>query len=656
MAGELERALGSIDLSLNSKESKYRELATLQSYDKQREADTLKEQQAEVQFQQYEEQVNKFSESLLENDRKAIRKVHSEGKEYIREQLQMHGGSYKKFMANGGLRVLGNYKSGIISSDEARRYKTNSENMSKIIQARDSNKGHNISSIDMFNLQKYQTEGGGEITYSGLLSDIEKIDQNAFPLGTIIDAEMILGNGNNSAIITGNYMRENPEKGPPNKESLLTYTRKKYVSSGKNPAQLYANKQSKARSNAKNQKDKHLVTETNRLGLKTLNRNADGSAGFRVDDNNAYDKAYQRGRSHNKRIFSEKRFTTASGTEVDSSGNPLTWGNDVAETRPKNAYVSSAFSGSFGTAAKKIYEQYLNPETNRYNIPSSQLYGANGSKLDIDNDITLSLTPKTVITAPTGKGINPMSGNKNEDEFMIVEYSDSKGNVRKKPSDEYIKNVKDNNGDALNIQYRNWKVFEAEDGTLYYEPMDMENISEQVAFSSAIGDQNVIDDEVAAQKTITRKAQAFDARQTVREATNKAANDLVYNDANFSDAVYRNLNVGNQFAENPDIFQTMVISQAMAHDKIQPDDKIGLTATALSRISEKVGKSIPVSSMEALRSGNLTFEDAYVAMRKGLYEEAKNDGNEEEDMQQADMFLDFWKANYESKTNKRVKL
>jgi hypothetical protein len=651
MAGELERALGSIDLSLNSKESKYRELATLQQLDNQKDLDDQKEQKAQLDYQQYEESVNQFSDTLLENDRDAIRQVHQESKGFIREQLQMHGGSYKKFMANGGLRVMANYKNSITGSDEAKRYQSNSKNMARIIQARDAGKASLISKQDLYSLNKYETEGGGEITYSGLLSPIEQIDAGAFTLGENISPEKILRYGNNHSAIMGNYMRENPEKGTPSMPELLNYTQKKYASTGKNQAMLqYSNRVNKAKGSAKTEKEQYKVFTTAEKSLQVMNSNADGSAGFKVNDKDAGIKNYERGRKAYGKLVSNKKFTNVSTTEVDTSMNPSTWFNDVSETRPKNSYEFSAFNGSFNTAAKEIYKQYYNAENNKYNIPASELKGANGSSLSIDDDDQiLTLTPKTVILAQTGKGKNPLSNNDNEEEFMVVEFADKDGKLSNQDNQRYIDAIQDEQGNPLDVQYRPWQVFEDSKGKLFYKQMDMDNISTQKAYTEAIGNENDYQEEAIAKQTIERKEQSTLAVQQFKNKQVKAQVDAVYNDSSFTHGVYKNIIVNNKLAKKPNIFESMIIGTAMANAQSK-GKPLNLNVNTLNLVSEQLSSMIPESSINGLRNANLTMADAYMGMKRGMMEEAEND----EDKKQVNLFLDFWEQSYKSKTGEDI--
>jgi hypothetical protein len=651
MAGELERVLGSIDLSLNSKESKYRELATLQQLDNQKDLDDQKEQQSQLAYQQYEESVNQFSDTLLENDRDAIRQVHQESKGFIREQLQMHGGSYKKFMANGGLRVMANYKNSITGSDEAKRYQSNSKNMARIIQARDAGKASLISKQDLYSLNKYETEGGGEITYSGLLSPIEQIDAGAFTLGENIPAERILRYGNNHSAIMGNYMRENPEKGTPSMPELLKYTQQKYASTGKNQAMLqYSNRSNKAKGSIKAADEQYSIYTTTDKAFQVINVNADGSAGFKVNDKDAGVKNYERGRKAYGNVISNKKFTNTSTTEVDT-GLISGWFNDIDETRPLNAYELSGFNGSFNTAAKEIYKQYYNAENNKYNIPASQLKGANGSSLDIDDDDQiLTLTPKTVILAQTGKGKQPLSNSNNEEEFMVVEFADKNGKLDNKNNQRYIDSIRNpKTGEPLNVQYKPWQVFEDSQGKLFYKQMDMESESVKQAYTSAIKGQDDYKESIKAKQTIERKEQSTLAVQQFKNKQVKAQVDAVYNNSSFTHGVYKNIIVNNKLAKKPNIFESMIIGTAMANAQLK-SEPLNLSVNTLNLVSEQLSSMIPESSINGLRNANLTMADAYMGMKKGMMEEAEN----EEDKKQVNLFLDFWEQSYKSKTGEDI--
>ena len=141
MAGELERALSGINFSLNNKETKYNELAVLGEQEKYFEERNKKEMQSQLAYSKLEEEITKFSQNLLEHDRDNIRGFVSQNKEYLRKKIQENGGSYSKFMKNGGIRHLADYKSSIVNSKQALRYKANSENMKKIIHATETGKG-----------------------------------------------------------------------------------------------------------------------------------------------------------------------------------------------------------------------------------------------------------------------------------------------------------------------------------------------------------------------------------------------------------------------------------------------------------------------------------------------------------------------------------
>jgi len=629
MAGELEKMLGGIDLSLNSKEDKYRELATLQSEEKYLENIEQQEMASQAAYSQYEDSVNKFSDTLLENDRQAIRGVARQGKDFLREQLQLHGGSYKKFMANGGIRTLAKYKNSIINSDEARRYKDNKLNMEKIIKARDSGKAGLLSKIDLENLNKYQTNGEGDITYSGLLTPVDKIDQNAYDLGADIPALDILKFGNNNTAILSNYMREHPERGVPSQKELIQYTQKNYGGKGKNQASLYA-KQAARKAALKKEKEnnQYRVFTSAQLAQNVINKNANGTVGFTAKDD--FEERYSRGRKHNGSIISSKKFTNVSETSVSGIFN------DVNETRPRGAYEHSGFNGSFSTAARELYKDYYNAEQGSYKFRSSDLYGANGHKLDLDE--THKLKPKTVIMAQTGKGINTLSNNQNEEEYFVVEFSDKKGHLETKKNQRYL----DSMGDT-NLQYVPWEVWEDNDGTLYYRKMDTEGISSQKAYTTAIGKQNDINNEVAAQKTLGRADMRNRVNHEMKSKTVQNEVNSLYSNNTFKASVFDGIISNNNFAKKPEIFETLAVGLARSSGLPVSVNSINNSISSLNDI-------IPIGSYDLLQNKDLSFEDAYISVKKELLSEAKS----EEDKEQVELLVEFWKRTYESRTNKKI--
>lgn len=636
MAGELERALSSVNTSLGNKDRKYRELSLLQGMEQKLEQEKQQEIQSEVAYSQYEDQVNLFSQSLLEEDRKKIRGLHEKGQMFLREELKKHGGSYSEFMKNGGIRVLQNYKNSIINSEEALMYKKNAENLAHIIKARDAGKGGFINGVDLKNLEMYQANGGGEITYNGLLSPIEMPPASSYGLGHQIPPEQILKNKNNYSAILSNYMRENPDKPQPNQAQLIEYTRRKYSGMGNNQALLYSQRSNQAKSKKSRDSLKYTVMSSARKGIANINRNADGTAGFTINDD--YEANYALARSSNKRIFSDKKFVDVSETDRDGI---LTF--DVDETRPIDAYEFSALNKSFSRAAKRNYESNFDDETKTYRFRSEDLHGANGVKME--NEEVYNLKPKTVILALSGKGKNNLSDRENEEDFFAVEFSDKKGKIRKKPSDRYRETIKD-----TKLQYRPWEVWEdPKTGRLYYKPLDVEGISNSQAWTEAIGGENDYTEEVEAQNTIVRREEAAAWKTELKNKENKDNFRRVFNSSSFKNIVFEDLIAKSKFSSNePDIFESLAIAFTKAkNEDINNPRKIKESIDVLSKYV------IPLETRDVMRDKNLNMKDAYVSM---IQELKKGSEDNPEDLKQIDRLAEYWKGTYELLTNRKLEL
>ena len=203
-------------------------------------ADVEKDAQAslaaqELEAKQYAEISEKASQ-LLEPDRDKIRAKSIELQKMIRSKIEEYG-SRKAFFTAGGAALLAKYKNDLLSSKETTSFFDNKKNMESLIRLKESGKGHLISSIDLQSMNNYLEGKGGNITYSGMKSEIE-IPENYFDYGVDIPAQNILHYKDNYMGIYGNWLIENPDKadlkGPDLEEQLLSYTMRNHSGKGLN--------------------------------------------------------------------------------------------------------------------------------------------------------------------------------------------------------------------------------------------------------------------------------------------------------------------------------------------------------------------------------------------------------------------------------------
>lgn len=200
--------------NVNKRESAHRDLATYEKLVNMKKQSETEEQQAALIEQQYYERLRKEADQMLAGDRKAINAKSKSIQSQIRSQIRAFGGSRAKFMANGGVALIGDYTNNVLNSDEVQTYKQNKINLEKILDLKEKKMGHLLTEKDKLSLLEYEKNGYGEITYSGVMNEIDIPDDDKFERGTYAMPIDILRNGNNFVKILANYQLENPEYDP----------------------------------------------------------------------------------------------------------------------------------------------------------------------------------------------------------------------------------------------------------------------------------------------------------------------------------------------------------------------------------------------------------------------------------------------------------
>lgn len=207
--------------STSKRESAKNELGMLQVMDQQMKADKAEKETDDLKEQAYYEQISKFSDTLLGPDKQKINQNAASMAAIVREQIKVNGGDMSKFFANGGHKILGQYKSAVLNSDEASTYKENKVNMDRIVEMQMKGFGHRINARDLAALDQYQKDGTGKITYTGMLNEIDVPDLNGYYKGETVPTSAILNNKENYIKFLGNYKMTYPDaKYPPEQQEL----------------------------------------------------------------------------------------------------------------------------------------------------------------------------------------------------------------------------------------------------------------------------------------------------------------------------------------------------------------------------------------------------------------------------------------------------
>ena len=227
--GSAATSIGMAGLTANTgkRESARLDLETMGKMVQMKEADEAKEQQAALMEQQYYDRIRGEADKLLDGDRRAINEKAKSVQAEIRNNIRLFGGSRQKFMANGGMALIGDYSNQILDSPELQTYRKNKENLTRILDLKEKNMGHLLTPQDQMALEAYERDGRGTITYSGVMNEIEIPKSDLFDYGYQMTPMDIYLTGSNKMKLTANWMLENPDKGEPSQAQILAYAQAK---------------------------------------------------------------------------------------------------------------------------------------------------------------------------------------------------------------------------------------------------------------------------------------------------------------------------------------------------------------------------------------------------------------------------------------------
>jgi hypothetical protein len=207
-------SLGKIGLTHNvgKRESARQDLATMGQLVQLKKQQDQEEQQAALMEQQHYEQIRKEADQMLAGDRKRINERSKSIQGQIREQIKAFGGSRQKFMAQGGLAMIGDYTKNVLESEEVAVYKNNKKNLETLLDIKTKGLGSRISARDQLSLQEYNENGSGTITYSGIKNEVDMPPSDSIYFGETATGSQILFYKDNYMKILGNYKIDNPNK------------------------------------------------------------------------------------------------------------------------------------------------------------------------------------------------------------------------------------------------------------------------------------------------------------------------------------------------------------------------------------------------------------------------------------------------------------
>lgn len=526
--------------SFNKSESAKSELATLSALKQQIDADKQQEELAQLKEQQYQAQISEFANKLLAPDRDRINAKAKVLSKKVREHVQLYGGDMDKFFKNGGHRVLGDYRNSLINSPESSTYLDNKQNMEYLLKIQLSGKGHLINPTDMRNLEEYQKNKKGSITYTGIMNEIEMPDADMYDYGSEIPAKDILRNKANYTKIYGNYKLTFPNAGEPSEADLIAFVENNYKGKGSNWRRQYALEQQKAKQLqqlAKLKKEDEGVFDKNYRNQysgqvqrlfsymkpdMTIN---DFKQGF-------WDKFEYKNQLNNVATGDYKEFGTHYSLDHDS----------VFDYDSKDGFFG-ILGGLQGTRLGEWLEEEYAPRNAKKFFNGREIYVAK-SALNIENEDQIDYSGKKVLNMlPNSEWYDAM-GNKLEDLEDKVNYEKYKGDYNVKgvinigtiqtqnngrTMENIVMNVVDQDGsveqdktDKLDKGYGNGQighklavVLQNEEGITFYAPI---NVSDAGTINKLQQDLSEYDDIVpAVQDQYNRKVEEAEQEKFTAE-------------------------------------------------------------------------------------------------------------------------------------------
>lgn len=511
----LASGLNAINDTYSRRDSKDRAMGMMDKI----EATKLMREQKDIQGQEKVQKemdiINEYSGSLLVNDQQAVQKQAIEMQDLIQKEIRKAGGDVQRFLANGGTKMMSEYKNRVLYSESSMKYKANKENMNKIISAQDSGLGGRLTFRDRSNLESYHKNGGGELSYSGLLSEIKMPASNAYNVGTQIPAGDILMHDNNYALIASNYMMDYPDANQPTKVDLLEYVKTRYAKPGtKTPSSTSAGGRTKSQiANEKKGSSDYVVNSQAQL------------LGF----NNGQQIPADMLRHENiDELFNGNKNKGLIGKEFNRVGATDTgWFDGRFDGRSKSLKGSHYLYGGSGTVTTGVTKSLLgdsyNAETGVAVVNTLDMFNSDG---------VIETESRTANSKPVGIVMGYKGLSAKEGEYLAMNAVDSDGNIdpsRQKDIDDGLEG---------NLMATQLIAFESEDGEMFYKELDPNDPIVAGYLRESMGSLNNLDTYTGQKRTKQGEIQS-DKYQT---AVATKANKVALNDISRTPAFYNHIN------------------------------------------------------------------------------------------------------------------
>lgn len=537
---------GILSQSLNDRQARDKDFQATMMLGQYADQQKAEKEQSAIQEQQYYQYINEKAEGLLGYDRERIQEKAMSLQKSIREKIALYGGDQRRFMQNGGHAQLGKYSSDILNSREFTTYQNNKNNLARIMDAESKGLKHLIMQKDIDSMQNYKEAKGGEISYGGMMSEIESPDPNNYDLGSDIPLSDIITHGDNYMKIVGNYAMHYPDLPPPDMEDLKAFASKMgYGSKGSNrEAKRFMMDMAKRNaSRATNSpKANRAAKEDSRQvdGLSEMTKVIQAlPKGMKVED--FYDT--EGGTYENKNFFKEEASRndhvrsfvsnddwTISARNFNLDETPVifdyednnTWWGNLIKDKFRMANATQILPGYEVPLAESILGKVASEDGTIEFEPTSDMYRMDGVQMT-GNEGLRKGTYKGKYT-PIGIATGTLTKNGKGQNQLLMSVLNDDDTVDVKQTKKYVDDLKGNE-----VKSGMFIALQNEEGNVFYKRVEIENPMVRSKISEHVGDAFLLNDEIEASQRQSDEAAVVQRQMKASDEQYKKSAVLIDN-------------------------------------------------------------------------------------------------------------------------------
>lgn len=534
---------------VNDRAAARQDLATLETVANDVQKDRDREVLAQQQIAMEQEAFFNQSSQLLEKDRNRINKRFMMHQNMISDKIKNYGGDRSKFMEAGGLGQIKGIKNQMLNSEEMVRYQSNQKNLAKILEAKAKGLGHLLSPNDIKSAENYdKSDDGGQITYAGMMSDIEIPSSANFDYGTEIPLANILSFKANAMKVKNNYKMVYPDRPEPNAVELASFAKKMgYGGQGSNTEKmkLLAKEKEKRAKYEKEKKDsqkgsgkkdadtRNFLTEVVAVhsqldkNITVKNFQGEGAGG-------KYMEGVLNNQPHMRNTVKNQNRINGIVRNLDEKGFDFHTISSVGNDRMGLSNSHEILANNSGDIAKIAFNNFEVKDGKILNFePDEKMYSANGSRMvgkhalewdEYNGDYTI----KGVFTG--------FKGNTSDKDVpsLVMDAYDNDGNIH----DERSAEIQDNFGGS-NLTPSTFVAVEDEDGNIFYKEIDLADQQTRQTYDIGLGSNDDLTSQVknekGAAKRIANAHKLTDDQTLVFNEAFKTYDEKVFNNTLFHD-------------------------------------------------------------------------------------------------------------------------